>query len=62
MTAAPDPTVPAYGPETHVVGKSYLLHEKLGEGPKAVGMYERGLELDPQHGGLLSAMGRVRHS
>jgi len=38
------------------------IHEKLGEGPKAVGMYERGLELDPQHGGLLSAMGRVRQS
>jgi tetratricopeptide (TPR) repeat protein len=38
------------------------IHEKLGEGPKAVGMYERGLELDPQHVGLLQAMGRVRQS
>jgi tetratricopeptide (TPR) repeat protein len=36
------------------------IHEKLGEGPKAVGMYERGLELDPNHQGLLNAMGRVR--
>ena len=36
------------------------IHEKLGEGPKAVGMYERGLELDGQHPGLLAAMGRVR--
>ena len=36
------------------------IHEKLGEGPKAVGMYERGLELDPNHAGLLTAMGRVR--
>lgn len=36
------------------------IHEKLGEGPKAVGMYERGLELDPHHSGLLLAMGRVR--
>ena len=35
-------------------------YEKLGEGPKAVGMYERGLELDGQHPGLLAAMGRVR--
>ena len=38
------------------------IHEKLGEGPKAVGMYERGLELDPNHAGLLLAMGRVRQS
>ena len=38
------------------------IHEKLGEGPKAIGMYERGLELDPNHQGLLAAMGRVRHS
>jgi len=37
------------------------IHEKLGEGPKAIGMYERGLELDPNHQGLLAAMGRVRH-
>ena len=36
------------------------IHEKLGEGPKAIGMYERGLELDPNHQGLLAAMGRVR--
>jgi tetratricopeptide (TPR) repeat protein len=36
------------------------IHEKLGEGPKAIGMYERGLELDPNHAGLLAAMGRVR--
>ena len=38
------------------------IHEKLGEGPKAVGMYERGLELDSKHTGLLLAMGRVRQS
>ncbi len=38
------------------------IHEKIGEGPKAIGMYERGLELDPHHAGLLAAMGRVRQS
>ena len=38
------------------------IHEKIGEGPKAIGMYERGLELDPNHQGLLAAMGRVRQS
>ena len=33
-----------------------LIHAKLGEGAKAKSMYERGLELDPQHGGLREAM------
>ena len=36
------------------------IHEKLGEGPKAVGMYERGLELDAAHSELKSAIARVK--
>jgi hypothetical protein len=36
------------------------IHEKLGEAPKALGMYERGLELDAQHEALRSAMARVK--
>ncbi len=36
------------------------IHEKLGEGPKAVGMYERGLELDAGHAALKSAIARVK--
>jgi tetratricopeptide (TPR) repeat protein len=36
------------------------IHEKLGEGPKAVGMYERGLELEANHARLKEALGRVR--
>jgi tetratricopeptide (TPR) repeat protein len=38
------------------------IHEKLGEGPKAVGMYERGLELEANHARLKEALGRVRKS
>jgi tetratricopeptide (TPR) repeat protein len=54
----PDPSVGVTRADVYL----YLgeIHEKLGEGPKAVGMYERGLELDPNHQGLLMAMGRVR--
>jgi pentatricopeptide repeat protein len=36
------------------------IHEKLNEGPKAVGMYERGLELDAAHGRLREALARVK--
>ncbi len=36
------------------------IHEKLGEGPKAIGMYERGLELDGTHARLKEALGRVK--
>jgi tetratricopeptide (TPR) repeat protein len=36
------------------------IHEKLGETPKAAGMYERGLELDGQHAALRSAIARVK--
>lgn len=38
------------------------IHEKLGEGPKAVGMYERGLELDAGHTGLRAALERVKRA
>jgi tetratricopeptide (TPR) repeat protein len=36
------------------------IHEKLGEGPKALGMYERGLELDGAHAALKAAIARVK--
>jgi tetratricopeptide (TPR) repeat protein len=36
------------------------IHEQLGEGPKALGMYERGLELEADHSRLKEALGRVR--
>ncbi len=36
------------------------IHERLNEGPKALGMYERGLELDPAHAALKQALARVR--
>jgi tetratricopeptide (TPR) repeat protein len=36
------------------------IHEKLGEAPKAVGMYERGLELDGAHAALRAALARVK--
>jgi tetratricopeptide (TPR) repeat protein len=36
------------------------IHEKLGEAPKAVGMYERGLELDGSSQKLRSALARVK--
>ncbi|MCU1279233.1 MAG: repeat-containing protein, partial [bacterium] len=36
------------------------IHEKLGEGPKALGMFERGLELDGQHAALKAAIARVK--
>jgi pentatricopeptide repeat protein len=37
-----------------------LIHAELGEGPKAKSMYERGLELDPQHARLREAMAQVK--
>ena len=36
------------------------IHEKLGEAPKALGMFERGLELDGGHAALKSAIARVK--
>jgi len=36
------------------------IHEKLNEAPKAVGMYERGLELDVGHAKLREALARVK--
>jgi tetratricopeptide (TPR) repeat protein len=36
------------------------IHARLGEGPKARGMYERGLELDPQHERLREALALVK--
>jgi tetratricopeptide (TPR) repeat protein len=36
------------------------IHEKLNEQPKAVGMYERGLEVDGAHGRLREALARVK--
>ncbi|MSP60174.1 MAG: tetratricopeptide repeat protein [Myxococcales bacterium] len=36
------------------------IHEKVNEAQKAVGMYERGLELDPAHGRLREALARVK--
>jgi tetratricopeptide (TPR) repeat protein len=36
------------------------IHEKLGEGPKALGMYERGLESDANHAALKTAVARVK--
>ncbi|HEY2749485.1 MAG TPA: tetratricopeptide repeat protein, partial [Polyangia bacterium] len=36
------------------------IHEKLGEGPKALGMYERGIELDGGHAALKAAIARVK--
>jgi hypothetical protein len=36
------------------------IHAQLGEGPKAKGMYERGLELDPQHARLREALAQVK--
>jgi pentatricopeptide repeat protein len=38
------------------------IHEKLGEGPKAVGMYERGLEVDGNHAALKAAIARVKQA
>ena len=37
-----------------------LIHAELGEGPKAKGMYERGLELDPQHARLREALALLK--
>jgi tetratricopeptide (TPR) repeat protein len=39
-----------------VYHKLGLIHAKLGEGPKAKNMYERGLELEPAHAGIKQAM------
>jgi tetratricopeptide (TPR) repeat protein len=36
------------------------IHEKLGEAPKALGMFERGLELDGAHARLREALARVK--
>jgi tetratricopeptide (TPR) repeat protein len=36
------------------------IHEKVNEAPKAVGMYERGLELEPQNERLKDALARAR--
>lgn len=36
------------------------IHETLNEGPKAAGMYERALELDPKNATLQAALKRVR--
>jgi tetratricopeptide (TPR) repeat protein len=36
------------------------IHEKLGEAPKAAGMYERGLEVDGSHAVLKTALARVK--
>ena len=36
------------------------IHEHLGEVPKALGMFERGLELDAQHAALKAAIARVK--
>jgi hypothetical protein len=36
------------------------IHEQLGEHPKAVGMYEKGLELDAGHGELREALKRAK--
>jgi len=37
-----------------------LIHAKLGETPKAKGMYERGLELDSNHAGLRAAIAELK--
>ncbi|HEX2574271.1 MAG TPA: tetratricopeptide repeat protein [Polyangia bacterium] len=37
-----------------------IIHEKVNETPKAVGMYERGLEIDPNHAELKASLQRVR--
>ena len=36
------------------------IHERAKEGQKAVGMYERGLELEPQHARLKEALARAK--
>ncbi len=36
------------------------IHERTDEAPKAVGMYERGLELDARHEGLRRALARAK--
>jgi tetratricopeptide (TPR) repeat protein len=36
------------------------IHERLGEVPKAKGMYERGLEIDAGHASLRAALGRLQ--
>ena len=35
-------------------------HAQLGEAPKARNMYERGLELEPDHGRLKEALTEIR--
>jgi tetratricopeptide (TPR) repeat protein len=36
------------------------IHERVSEAPKAVGMYERGLELEPQNAHIKEALARAR--
>jgi len=36
------------------------IHEKINEAPKAIGMYERGLELEPQDAELRAALSRLK--
>ena len=38
------------------------IHERLSEGPKAIGMYERGLELEPSNSRLKEALARLKGS
>jgi tetratricopeptide (TPR) repeat protein len=38
------------------------IHEKLGEGPKALGMFERGLEVDGNHAALKAAIARIKNA
>ncbi|MEO6951123.1 MAG: tetratricopeptide repeat protein [Polyangia bacterium] len=38
------------------------IHEKLNEGPKAVGMYERAIELEPANETVRAALARLRSS
>jgi tetratricopeptide (TPR) repeat protein len=38
------------------------IHERTGEAPKAIGMYERGLEIDAGHAGLRDALERVKRA
>jgi tetratricopeptide (TPR) repeat protein len=36
-----------------------VIHVELGEGPKAKGMFQRGLEIDPRHERLRSALAQL---
>ena len=39
-----------------------LAGAHVAEGPKALGMYERGLELDGNHAALKAAIARVKNA